>query len=54
MKIKSMTSIVTLSKEASQKLVKVISEPLSTQQKRSLKQSVGIYSLYQQKWQRKK
>ena len=54
MKIKAQSSIITLSKQGYQNLGKVLSEPYTPQQKKSLKQSIGVYSFYHQRWQKKK
>ncbi len=51
---KSISSIITLRREAVEKLEKVLSMPTTPQELSSFKQSIGTYSYYQTKWQKRK
>jgi|GEM_PF-5052388 len=46
-------SIVTLTEQAAAKLAAILSAPSTPKQKQSFEKSVGVYSLYQKKWQKK-
>jgi hypothetical protein len=45
--------IITLSKSGSRKLDKIMREPASSTQVDSFKQSLGLFDLYQKRWQKK-
>jgi len=49
----SLSSVITLTKQASQKLSQIMSMPPTQQQKRSLQESTGVYAYYQKQWQKK-
>ncbi len=52
-KEKHVSSIVTLQEQAMRKLASILNSPATPEQKKSLQQSIGVYSLYQKKWQKK-
>ncbi len=50
---KTTLSVITLTAQAAKQLAKVLRTPSTDEQKQSIHKSVGIYSLYQKKWQKK-
>ena len=51
---KAISPVISLGHEASAKLIQVLREGPTKQQIKSFAQSIGVFSLYQKKWQEKK